>query len=121
MRDDGTIRTQDSQRQCIEEGFCRPKHKAKKNKLRWCRGKEGVEHRWLWTSRPLWPGHITRAARVVHQSPFCAECGKWRHDYRRLCLICGHPSNHKDFGSDGSWWGGSCPVCYLEWYPGSRR
>ena len=53
-----------------------PKHKSKKNTRKWCKGKEGKEHKTVWEknekyswSQSLWL--------IYH----CKECGKWLDSY----------------------------------------
>lgn len=102
--------------QCIEQGYCRPKHRATKDTKRWCKGKPGRLHRFLWQEDLPYvrTGWIDRR-RYVLEHPVCLDCGKHGVGYRRRCKVCLIPSQHGDYGA-GGWWGAvSCPVCYADW------
>jgi len=33
---------------CVQLGECRPAHRSRKDRARWCRGRTGVPHAWTW-------------------------------------------------------------------------
>jgi len=56
-----------------------PKHRAKKNKRKWCRGREGIEHDLMWVEddRHIYPTHYTRPPGITFRLIYkCQNCNK---------------------------------------------
>lgn len=89
-----TLRGWSGDRTTVDAPPAIPKHQAKKNTKRWCRGKVGVEHRFEWIHDTRYDYQLKSDPRTWWWTEKCIACGK--HD--RYCMamfsvcICG---NHK--------------------------
>lgn len=80
----------DRQRECIALGECRPRHQSKKNTTRWCKGRVGVPHVWLFEeSPPTRHGAPLPRTRWRYESVCCFGCGKPERGRRVTCRHCG--------------------------------
>lgn len=100
-------------RDCVRVGECRPSHRSRKDRGRWCRGKEGVEHQWRWMNDRELPNttNSLRGHRPCEQDGFgyiserevCGSCGKQRASRHRC--HCGA------LMPDKAWSATACPMC----------
>jgi hypothetical protein len=110
----------DKNRECIANGECRPRHRSRKNRSKWCGGHEGREHRYVWTddcelpnahgaawNRDRWRGE---EGGYCNQTELCTVCKKQR-GWRTVC--------HCGFIGKGCLWGlNQCPQCgYAPYWP----
>lgn len=84
-----------------DESNLRTARRAKKNRKKWCRGREGVPHKPEWisdkdrnlnfrTGRP-------QISDIDYQIYVCSNCGK-KLDYRRLHVPCGQVHDGWGYG-----------------------
>jgi hypothetical protein len=104
----------DKHRECVAEGHCRPPHKSRKDRAKWCRGKVGVPHQWQWVNEASLPNahqrKPLRGERLGYEGEVrvCSECGKRAFDFRRRCH-CGVLMVPND---SRSWYSSRhCPSC----------
>lgn len=104
----------DAHRECIAVGECRPRHNSRKDTKRWCKGRVGVPHIWLFEESvqtrfgvPLAP------TRWRYESVRCFGCGKPERGERVTCHYCGaharHVYRYVDGCLYGEAWACDCP------------
>ncbi len=74
-------------RECVAVGECRPPHRGSKDRRRWCKGREGVEHVWEWRQSHRSPRLQDGELGYRTEYRYCATCGKdgmWI-DTRSVC------------------------------------
>jgi hypothetical protein len=79
------------ERDCITDGHCRPKHRATKDRKRWCGGHEGREHQYEYRREfSLIPERRARQERLIRfaEEQVCTRCQK-RDKTRHRCSRCG--------------------------------
>lgn len=113
----------DKSRQCIDQGHCPPRHRATKDRQRWCKGRDGVEHQWVWTNVADVPNAPTWRSREdvrpserppfweqrTRQVEFCAPCGRQR-DTRSICH-CGEVMTLAKKQGRGRWFADLVCTC----------
>jgi hypothetical protein len=81
-------RSVNSDRACIDAGECRPRHRAKKDRKRWCGGKAGKEHAWeMRFSDELPNAHATsrrQPSELGSLHRFCPTCGRQEWVFSRV-------------------------------------
>lgn len=81
-------------RDCVLEGECRPRHASRKSTARWCKGKVGREHEWVWVNEQTLSNtsrHPRFHPAVERQTQVCTRCKKqklWL-KRRRIHVRCG--------------------------------
>ena len=70
----------DKQRQCIENGECRPRHRSRKDRARLCGGREGREHQWEWVDENTLPNKSHWMKDRAVKRHFIRE--------RKVCTVC---------------------------------
>lgn len=66
-----------SDRQCIQDGECRPRHSSHKDTAHWCKGREGMAHEYEWREDLWWTGLTLRGEpAVMRLELICRECGR---------------------------------------------
>jgi hypothetical protein len=92
---------QNAARACVEAGECRPAARSSKDTRRWCRGREGIPHAYLWEADPAWARFCWD--RWERRIPICFGCGRKDFRWRTRCAVCGSPPRHvwTDLRGDG--------------------
>lgn len=110
----------DANRSCVAAGECRPRARSSKDTGRWCKGRVGIPHAFMWVPDTAWMGRWARDAedlRWVHQRRECIGCFKhgstWR--ARVFCGVCGSPERYFDTFKDTG------EVVPVEWFDGWPR
>jgi hypothetical protein len=112
----------DANRECIEQGYCRPRHKAHKNTRDWCKGRVGVPHAYLYEPYDRFK-HYGRRGRWLYESLVCFGCGRVKRKMfaRVTCVHCGahkrtvyefcrvHPKTGQLLYRGRSAWACDCP------------
>lgn len=81
----------DQHRDCVSRGECAPRHRARKDRKRWCGGHEGRAHLYEWRWHEQLPNAYVRGEGLRArggQTKVCIVCG--RHEaHRACCRLCG--------------------------------
>lgn len=118
----------DKDRECVADGHCRPPHRSRKDRARWCRGKVGVEHQWQWVDAEDLPNATNNGKRKPfygerlgyrRERRVCITCSKQHVDTRRVCH-CGTVFVISETGRYRAYSAGHCPSCdYMrDWHEG---
>jgi hypothetical protein len=79
----------DKHRQCIADGECAPRHRAKAKSSRWCGGHVGrLHHVWAWRLDDVWHRTWFREPGYMRYRRVCIQCGKMTFDIRLYCRNC---------------------------------
>jgi hypothetical protein len=113
-----------AERECVQEGECRPRHASKKSTAKWCKGKVGREHQWEWIATSKLPNatrsrEMTPERLAAHLKEYglgccdevqwCTACQKQSYERRYVCH-CGEVMVAKP--GESSWWRQHvCPEC----------
>lgn len=70
-----------------DEKPAQPHGRAAKCRARWCKGRIGVPHAFLWENDPSWTWHTEKG--LTRQVKICFGCGRKSHQWRYICRRCG--------------------------------